>query len=1029
MKKFLVFLVAIIATVCIGVTFYQFAKNDEVIKVNTETIYINYGDKLSLDDLGFSRKEPSKETKINFNAGGEEVTSIIKYDELSGCYIPTAKGGSTTIKISTTNRKYKSFSIDVVVGIGTEEFPYYINNEAQLFDVTNNHINEGACFELVDNIELTQPHDPIGLVNGVYREFNGKFNGGSHTISNLVVNSCDYGGLFAIIGANSTVYNLNIADSVIEGSFTNVGTVAGTCYGSINKVIVSNSTITNDKPSSNTGAVVGLLSTDALYGTPASILRTYAYTDQNKLISANSYLGGLAGKVDAAIIHACHTQLCLKNSTGVTGGLVGVLSVDENTYIRESYVVAQFETNGSCGNIAGHIGLNQNTKLEDITKELVLLGLYYDSSLNSFKGVGADSLNFATATNFAVNGKTTEEMKNKDTYVYYVNNSNNIVYWDKVWNLVTGEYPSLIFANGFDNITWDEDSLPTNPDEDLLNPDISNPEIPNTSVSIISNKEQLVSIFQTGKTVKGTYILSANIDLGGMEWTPVSFSGTFKSSDNKNFTISNFKITSNNSLHAGFFRSLYVATIRNITFSNASINSTNNLESAGIVVGYIKGNVVIDDVDVVNANINATVKYAGGIAGYIGDITTKIESSNVQAISFNNKCSNVGGIAGYSSPNSYIISCKLKGSNTLNGIDRVGGIVAVNHGTIYDCSFNGNIQSVSTSNAGYFGGLVGVNYSIVTNCSAFAEISITNKSSNVSYFVGGLSGYNIGKISNSSVYADEFSSKDSSGIVYIAGLTGYNTGIFEYCVADVLNIGSVNANIYTAGLTVFNYGGKIFGCFHFGDLNGYQVSGLTRINTNSAIIDSCMSALNYKERATYKGVQVAALVYEISSGTISNCVVNANLNGTNSTGWVAGFAGFMPLTNKKFGTISHCISNVSLNGVSGKYLDIVESGLMKSKRTTGTITNSIISEDAKVEGVIISEYTKTLFKTKKPGSGSNYVVANNKDLLNIETYLNPTICNFDISGGISTSKWLYVANIVPIPRPYLEVFGHDIIGL
>ena len=89
MKKFLIFLVAIITTVCIGVTFYQFAKNDEVIKVNTETIYINYGEKLSLDDIGFSRTEASKETKINFNAGGDDVTSIIKFDNATQCYIPT----------------------------------------------------------------------------------------------------------------------------------------------------------------------------------------------------------------------------------------------------------------------------------------------------------------------------------------------------------------------------------------------------------------------------------------------------------------------------------------------------------------------------------------------------------------------------------------------------------------------------------------------------------------------------------------------------------------------------------------------------------------------------------------------------------------------------------------------------------------------------------------------------------------------------------------------------------------------------
>ena len=101
MKKFLAFLISIIVIACLGVVFYQFAKNDEVIKVEAQTIYINYGETISLDDIGFSRHEASSDTKIDFNAGGEEVTSIIKYDAVSECYIPTAKGGATTIKIST----------------------------------------------------------------------------------------------------------------------------------------------------------------------------------------------------------------------------------------------------------------------------------------------------------------------------------------------------------------------------------------------------------------------------------------------------------------------------------------------------------------------------------------------------------------------------------------------------------------------------------------------------------------------------------------------------------------------------------------------------------------------------------------------------------------------------------------------------------------------------------------------------------------------------------------------------------------
>ena len=1024
MKKFLIFLVAIITTVCIGVTFYQFAKNDEIIKFTTNTVYVNYGDKLSLEDLGYIRKEPSKSTKIDFNAGGDEVTSIIKYDELSGCYIPTAKGGSTTIKITTTNPKYKTIKIDVMVGIGTEEFPYYINNEEQLFDVCNTHIADNACFQLVQDITLTKPHSPIGLIEDEYHEFTGKFNGNNHTISNLKINSCDNAGLFAIIGANSEVYNLSIDNAIIEGEFINAGTIAGKCFGTINKVVVSNSTITNTKAQSNTGAIVGTLATVGTDSATAGILRTSAYTDNKKLITANGNLGGLAGYVNSATIHACLTNLNLTNtSNSYTGGLVGGMVVNQHSYIRESYSISTINAQGTTGNIAGIITLDSSTNINTITKELVLVGLYYDNTLNKFAGIGSDNYGFAKVTNFAVNGKSTVEMKVKNTYIYYVDSTNNIVYWDKVWSLTDGEYPSLTFTNNFDDIILEgeTDNLP-------MNPDISNPEAPSASAIIISNKDELISIFQGVKTVYGNYILHSDIDLDGMNWIPVNFSGTFKSSTNENYTISNFKIVANDLYYAGFFNNVASATISNITFNNVQVTSTTANESAGVVVGNIRGNTLISNVDVINAKIDIATKYSGGIVGFINNIV-KIEKCDVQNLTITNSA-NVGGIAGYTSANTYINSCKLSNAN-LNAYNRIGGIIAINYGIVNDSSFNGNIQS-SSSNTGYFGGLCGVNYSQILNSSTFAEITTANtadSSNGVFHFIGGLSGYNLGKIISSSAYANKYSASQSTGVVYIGGLTAYNAGTLEYCVVNVTNIGSVHQTIYVAGLTVFNYGGNIFGCFAFGNLSGYQVAGLVRTNTNDGIIDSCLTGLDLSARATYKGVYVVSFAYDISSGTISNCSVNANLTGTNDDGWVAGFAGFMPCSNDKFGNISYSIANVSIQGLGVKYLDIAQDGLLKSKRTTGTITNTVISADANVEDVEVSKYSKILWFKQDAGSQSNYIVASAEDLINIDTYLNPNTCNFDIGVGLTDCKWLFVNEVIPMPTTVLEVFGYDIIGL
>lgn len=1017
MKKFLIFLVATIVTVCIGLTFYQFAKNDEVIKVSSETIYLNYGDTLSLDDIGFLRKEASKDTKINFNAGGDEVTSIIKYDEATKCYIPTKKGGATTIKISTTNRKYKSLNIDVVVGIGTEESPYYISNEEQLFNIGTKY-DLSACYEVVKDITLSSSHFPIGLIDGTYHEFTGKFNGNYNTISNLKVDSCDFAGLFAILGANSLVYNLNIDNALIEGSYLNVGTVAGICYGTINKVVVSNATITNQKDLSNTGAVVGLLQTDATNNVTASMLRTSAYTDTDSTISANGNLGGLAGSVKSAVVHACYTDLNLKNnSIAVTGGLIGQLIVSPETYVRESYSISEIETNSIAGNLIGNVALDPNTKIADISKELVLVGLYYDNTLNTFKGIGVDANNFASATNFAVTGKTPDELKTKVTYVYYVNSYNKVIYWDKVWSLVDGEYPTLTFVSKFDDVVLEDSENPTTPE----NPDITDPTTPSVNAVVLSSKQDLIDNFQTGKTINGYYILNNNIDLGGMVWNPVKFIGTFKSTDGKQYSISNFKIN-NTGYYCGFFATLSNANITNITFENVDITS-NATEATGTLVGYISGNAIINGVMVVDSHIHSTAtinatKYAGGLIGYTSNSVINIQNCNASNLNIVG-LANVGGLLGYTAANTHIKNCKLTSNNTVAGIDRVGGITAVNRGTIANSSYDGLVTSRSNAtDSAYFGGIAGVNYGTVTLSRSSAEISVTNNSNTAYYFVGGLSGYNVGTVNESFAYADEYNAQTSSGVVYIGGLTAYNSGNINHCLANAKNIGSVKNNIYTAGLSVYNYGGKIVGCISGSNLNGYHVAGLVRSNTNDGLIDSCMAGKGMLERATYKGVEIATFVYEISSGKVQNCLVSADLVGTSASGWIAGFAGFMYCNEDKFGTISHSIANVSFAGMGNKYLDIAQDGLMKKNRTTGTVTNCVISSDAEVEGVIVSEYSKTLgFITRNPGSNSNYIVANNSEICDIDTYLDANNCNFDIASGNSNSKWLYFNNSrTPIPR-------------
>lgn len=133
----------------------------------------------------------------------------------------------------------------------------------------------------------------------------------------------------------------------------------------------------------------------------------------------------------------------------------------------------------------------------------------------------------------------------------------------------------------------------------------------------------------SGKTV----VLTADIDLGNMEWTPVGqtggngvatyFQGRF---DGKGHTISNLKITDNAydegaNYAAGFFGFVDAgdANIVNLTIDGANVNGHH---WTGVIAGYLTGN--ISGCTVKNATVNCTHANgeacgdkAGVIVGYV----------------------------------------------------------------------------------------------------------------------------------------------------------------------------------------------------------------------------------------------------------------------------------------------------------------------------------------------------------------------------------------------------------------------------
>ena len=140
----------------------------------------------------------------------------------------------------------------------------------------------------------------------------------------------------------------------------------------------------------------------------------------------------------------------------------------------------------------------------------------------------------------------------------------------------------------------------------------------------------------SGKTV----VLDADIDLGGVEWTPIGqtgssygatgyFMGNF---DGQGHTIKGLNITQTNeggNYAAGFFGFLDCGqngTIKNVTFDGANVAGHH---WTGVVAGYLSGN--MENVKVINSTVicthvndDACGDKAGAVVGYINGIEGKI---------------------------------------------------------------------------------------------------------------------------------------------------------------------------------------------------------------------------------------------------------------------------------------------------------------------------------------------------------------------------------------------------------------------
>ena len=343
-------------------------------------------------------------------------------------------------------------------------------------------------------------------------------------------------------------------------------------------------------------------------------------------------------------------------------------------------------------------------------------------------------------------------------------------------------------------------------------------------------------------------ILEKDIDLTGVEWTPVGsdmntgYAGEFNG--NGKF-IYNLTINSTES-NVGFFGGLAAGgTVHDVKFANAQVTANSGDAYAGVIAGSSMGK--IESCNVRSSQV--TGHYAGAI---VGNNSVQVNGCNALDIEVSATHA-AGGIAGASYGKTEY--CSVSGNShitTTGSSTRAGGIIGTSSqeggvstsGRLLKCAVDG-----ATISGTWAGGIAGENsFGIVAQCIA-NRVTVTHNSSEASTRLGGVVGYN------------------TRGNI-VASYSAYSTIGGQGLTSEAMG-----------GIVGFNYNtvANVYGCY------STHVSLTGSVSGNDAGIGSIAGYTNGNVTSCYailpEGVTNIELVGK-NSGTIKNCV---NTNEPNYT--------------------------------------------------------------------------------------------------------------------------------------------------
>lgn len=400
-----------------------------------------------------------------------------------------------------------------------------------------------------------------------------------------------------------------------------------------------------------------------------------------------------------------------------------------------------------------------------------------------------------------------------------------------------------------------------------------------------------------------------------------------KKSDTENYTIYNFRKTTDTDGGLLFARVPDYLTVQNVTLGKTIDDPTTDANEADSYVSLDLNETDYAYTSTFSYVVVGTVKNCVNNASVIGKATA---SNGLKVGTFSGSSdTSTGTIEGCINNGSIIIDAK----NTVK-TNYVGGFAALNYGTIKNCRNNGKIKisnaSAETTNIGGIAGYTTSDCQTIT-CSNYGEVSAVSTASELR--IGGIVGCSKTSLS-SSVNHGAVSSSTSSAKTYVGGVCAYNTtDAVELASCD--NYGSVSisgstSNAYVGGIVGAN-NMKVTSCNNHGTVNATNVyatyiGGISGYNLAVRDINSCVNhttatiTINGNSGGTVKVGGINGGGCEKADGvsnTITSCINRGAINVNNLTGGYQYIGGVLGTSDPML--YSSCnYGNITVNCPSGK---------------------------------------------------------------------------------------------------------------